>query len=77
MENSNTTAPLWKQLIERQKPENGIIPYILAAQEFTALAVNNLAPLAEALEELLDRMGDPDLLPYAINKAKEALNKIS
>ncbi len=52
---------------------------IEANAQYTALAVNNLASLAEALESLCDSYYKGDLIPNMerkFQKAKEALNRI-
>ncbi len=82
MENKteNTALPLYKVLIERQKIEGGLIPSILAAQEFTMLAVNNLVPLAEALQNLYNATCSIESSQYfadELRAAKAALANIS
>jgi len=48
-----------------------------ANAEYIVLAVNNFAAIVKALENQLDRMGDPELIHYAVSEAKQALSKIS
>lgn len=66
--NSKTIAfwPHWRE--ENETAEHS------ANLEYTALAVNNLASLAEALE---DAMGEQYLTLSTYKKIKEALNRIS
>lgn len=45
--------------------------------QYTALAVNNLAEIAEALESLISELETKGATGKLIEKAKEALNKIS
>lgn len=79
-EKRNGTGTLYIATLKEDTIWNYNKEEVKANAQYTALAVNNLATIAENLERILDRIEESNLqenFPSAYKRAKEALAAIS